>query len=98
MGVHILPSTLSVEFLFHTFCESVLSLMFIFLHIIFFLKFSSDYWGGKKGVLPPHPNYLGGACPGCPPRVYAYATATNQYELPINLLSCWKRAKTNRTP
>ncbi len=23
MGVHILPSTLSVEFLFHTFCESV---------------------------------------------------------------------------
>src|SRR6218665_2310030 len=39
----------------------------------FFLKFSSDYWGGKKGVLPPHPNYFGGgACPGCPPRVYAY--------------------------
>ena len=24
MGVHILPSTLSVEFLFHTFCESVI--------------------------------------------------------------------------
>jgi len=23
--------------------------------------------GGKKGVLPSHPNYGGGACPGCPP-------------------------------
>src|SRR6218665_1555172 len=39
-----------------------------FFKLIFFLKFSSDYWGGKKGVLPPHPNYWGGACPGCPPQ------------------------------
>src|SRR6218665_372579 len=53
---------LSVSAFFHVY----------FFLIIFFLKFSSDYWGGKKGVLPPHPNYWGGACPGCPPRVYAY--------------------------
>ena len=48
---------LSVSAFFHVF----------FFSIKFFLKFSSDYWGGKKGVLPPHPNYWGGACPGCPP-------------------------------
>src|SRR6218665_2366180 len=34
---------------------------------LYFSFFLSDYWGGKKGVLPPHPNYWGGACPGCPP-------------------------------
>src|SRR6218665_2784729 len=34
-------------------------------------KFSSDYWGGKKGVLP-HPNYWGARARAAP-RVYAYA-------------------------
>src|SRR6218665_3416305 len=35
-------------------------------------KFSSDYWGAKKGFAP-HLNYWG-RVPGCPPRVYAYAS------------------------
>jgi len=29
---------------------------------------------------------------------YKHTTATNQYKLSINIFSCWKRAKTNRTP
>src|SRR6218665_1107840 len=53
---------------FLSFSLFLLSFMFIFLQINFFLKFSSDYWGGgKKGVLPPHPNYWGAAPRGAPP-------------------------------
>src|SRR6218665_1863479 len=54
--------------LFFSFFHSVSAFFHVyFFYINFFLKFSSDYWGGgKKGVLPPHPNYWGGACPGCP--------------------------------
>src|SRR6218665_3108947 len=39
-------------FFFLSLCFCFLSCLFFF-KLIFFLKFSSDYWGGKKGVLPP---------------------------------------------
>src|SRR6218665_3682697 len=43
-------------------------LCFCFLSCLFFyinkIKFSSDYWGGKKGFCPIL--IIGGACPGCP--------------------------------
>src|SRR6218665_2420228 len=42
-----------------------------FFSINFFLKFSSDYWGGKKGFCPPI-LIIGGRVPGLPPRVYTY--------------------------
>src|SRR6218665_4227682 len=39
------------------------SVFFVLLSL--FLFSFSDYWGAKRGFCP-HPNYLGGACPGCP--------------------------------
>src|SRR6218665_478222 len=59
-------------FFFLSLCFCFLSCLF-FLNSFFFLKFSSDYWGGgkKRGFAPIL--IIGGACPGCPPRVYAYA-------------------------
>src|SRR6218665_30159 len=52
-----------------------LCLCFCFLSCFIFFnkknyKFSSDYWGAKKGFCP-HLNYWG-RVPGLPPRVYAY--------------------------
>src|SRR6218665_1819905 len=41
--------------------------MFIFLQINFFLKFSSDYWGGQKRGFAPHPNYWGARARAAPP-------------------------------
>src|SRR6218665_1092139 len=41
--------------------------MFIFFQINFFLKFSSDYWGAKKGFCP-HPNYWGARARAAPPQ------------------------------
>src|SRR6218665_2004317 len=42
-----------------------------FFHVYFFSinkikKISSDYWGGQKGVLPPHPNFWGGGARAAP--------------------------------
>src|SRR6218665_1840729 len=45
--------------IFLSFSLFLLSFMFIFFLIIFFLKFSSDYWGGQKRGFAPHPNYWG---------------------------------------
>src|SRR6218665_2750770 len=53
--------------IFLSFSLFLLSFMFIFSKIKFLLKFSSDYWGGgKKGVLPPHPNYWGARARAAP--------------------------------
>src|SRR6218665_852915 len=43
----------------------LLTFMFIFL-INKIKKFSFDYWGAKKGVLPPHPNYWGARARSAP--------------------------------
>src|SRR6218665_1843475 len=58
----------SILFVFFFLC-----LCFCFLSCLFLKnkKFSSDYWGSKKGVLPPI-LIIGGCVPGLPPRVYAY--------------------------
>src|SRR6218665_4160750 len=59
----------NVQIYFLFFVFFFLCLCFFFLSCFFFLKiffkFSSDYWGGKKGVLPHHPNYWG-RMPGLP--------------------------------
>src|SRR6218665_366339 len=61
----------------------------------FFLKFSSDYWGGKKGVLPPI-LIIGGARARAAPRVYAYGRedkkplTINNFFIPRTILTCNK--------
>src|SRR6218665_3968170 len=75
--------------------------MFIFLQINFFLKFSSDYWGGKKGVLPPILIIGGARARAAPPpestpmastsnkrfeRSYHASTATTTHWFPISLV------------
>src|SRR6218665_3031813 len=54
MGVHTLPSTISVEFLFHSFCQSVL--VYVMVYTLYLIHLVSDHAGA--GSTPCQANCL----------------------------------------